>query len=92
LLFALASFLLSSSLLSCPLLTAPSLQATPASHPDAAGLALALQKVDEITAFLNEQKRKAEDFSRILALHDKLTGKLSEEFKGTVSGCQWSLF
>ncbi len=57
------------------------LKATPAGHPDAAGLALALQKVDEITAFLNEQKRKAEDFSRILALHDKLTGKLAEEFK-----------
>ena len=42
------------------------------------GLNLALQKVDEIAAFLNEQKRRAEDFSRILLLHDKLTGKLSE--------------
>lgn len=51
-------------------------------HPDAQGLALALQKVDEISSFLNEQKRRAEDFSRILLLQDKLTGKLADEFKG----------
>lgn len=59
------------------------LKATSTSHPDYAGLEQALAKVDEISNFLNEQKRKAEDFSRILALQDKLTGKLSDEFKVT---------
>ncbi len=45
---------------------------TPPSHPDLKGLQQALERVDGIAVFLNEEKRRAEEYALIVALQEKL--------------------
>ncbi len=42
------------------------------------GLKLALDKMESMSSYLNEEKRRAEEVERLMMLQDKLTGKAAK--------------